>query len=98
MMFIGGRSTGSSSSGRASRHFIRTMDDTGREKFACQTCGKLFLHQCNLLRHRKLCEGDYHLQCHVCDKKFYRRDKYQDHLFVKHGVLDVRKGTFKNVY
>ncbi|KAL8575158.1 hypothetical protein ACOMHN_055151 [Nucella lapillus] len=81
---------------RPSRHFIRMMDTDGREKFACQKCGKLFLYQCNLLRHRKQCEGDFHLHCPYCERKFYRRDKYQYHLMVKHGALDDKKGTFKS--
>ena len=86
--------TGRSGSGSGS---LRVTDSDGREKFVCQTCGKLFLHQCNARRHRKQCQGDFHLQCHMCDKKFYRRDKYQYHLLTQHGVLDARKGTFKNI-
>ncbi|KAK7481231.1 hypothetical protein BaRGS_00027491 [Batillaria attramentaria] len=66
---------------------------TRRETFTCRTCNKVFLHQCNLLRHRKKCEGDFHLTCQVCGMMFYRRDVYQNHLADKHHILDEFKGS-----
>ena len=69
-----------------------------RPTYTCRTCNKVFLHQCNLLRHRKKCEGDYHLECHLCGKQFYRRDYYQDHLATKHNTGDVLKGSFKSKF
>ena len=69
-----------------------------RPTYTCRTCSKVFLHQCNLLRHRKKCEGDYHLECHLCGKQFYRRDYYQDHLATKHNAIDVLKGSFKSKF
>ncbi|KAK7481232.1 hypothetical protein BaRGS_00027492 [Batillaria attramentaria] len=70
----------------------QTGANKGRATYSCRTCGKVFLHQCNLFRHRKKCEGDFHLTCHVCGMKFYRRDHYQGHLAYKHQTVDVMKG------
>ncbi|KAL8579081.1 hypothetical protein ACOMHN_036020 [Nucella lapillus] len=70
----------------------------GRPIYTCRTCQKTFLHQCNLFRHRKKCEGDYHLACHLCGKRFYRRDYYQEHLAIKHNTVDVLKGSFKSKF
>lgn len=84
-------------SARSSRHFVLLRDVEGRVRFACRKCGRGFQQQCNLLRHRKQCEGDFHLQCHICYKLFYRRDKYQGHLLTKHGIHDSKKGTFKKI-
>ncbi|KAK7481233.1 hypothetical protein BaRGS_00027493 [Batillaria attramentaria] len=67
----------------------------GSRIYACKTCGKVFLHQCNLIRHRKKCEGDFYLGCPMCSQRFYRRDRLQEHLASKHQAVDTMKGRKK---
>ena len=71
-------------------------DEEGRLRYACRNCGMAYVHMPNLRRHRKKCEGHYHLQCHLCQQRFYRRDLYQDHLIMKHGTVDAMKGKLAN--
>ncbi|XP_076460751.1 uncharacterized protein LOC143293581 [Babylonia areolata] len=40
-----------------------------------------------MTRHRRQCEGTYHLSCPICQHKFYRRDYYNAHLESKHRVV-----------
>ncbi|KAL8575155.1 hypothetical protein ACOMHN_055148 [Nucella lapillus] len=74
----------------------RFEDQFGRLRFACRNCGLGFTHMPNLRRHLKKCEGNYHLQCFLCQQQFYRRDLYQDHLKMKHGIEDVMKGRLSS--
>ncbi|XP_076460742.1 uncharacterized protein LOC143293577 isoform X34 [Babylonia areolata] len=66
--------------------------------FPCMYCGKRFVHQPSLIRHRRKCEGNYYLSCPHCDRRFHRRDRYQEHLQSKHGKFDEMKGTFFRKY
>ena len=40
-----------------------------------------------MTRHRRRCEGSYHLSCELCGQRFHRRDRYNTHLQIKHNVL-----------
>ena len=57
----------------------------------CRNCGKVFAYAFNMIRHRRNCEGQYHLQCVACGKLFYRRDVYAAHLRTIHGLRDDKK-------
>ncbi|KAK7481203.1 hypothetical protein BaRGS_00027463 [Batillaria attramentaria] len=54
----------------------------------CRNCGKVFAQACSMSRHRRQCEGSFHLQCPFCDKKFGRRDYYAAHLWKEHNATD----------
>ena len=66
-----------------------------RRLMTCRNCNKVFLNRCSLQRHRKKCEGDFHLACHLCDQRFYRRDLYRDHLASKHNTWIPGKRKWK---
>ncbi|KAL8579076.1 hypothetical protein ACOMHN_036015 [Nucella lapillus] len=57
-------------------------------RFMCVRCGRSFVHRTNLCRHRKKCEGNFHLSCPECGQLFHRRDRYKEHLEKKHSRLD----------
>ena len=59
----------------------------------CRNCGKTFAYSFNMVRHRRQCEGKYHLQCPACDRQFHRRDLYADHLRAVHGLQDEKRDT-----
>ena len=40
-----------------------------------------------MTRHRRRCEGSYHLSCELCGQRFHRRDRYNTHLQLKHRVM-----------
>ncbi|XP_076460740.1 uncharacterized protein LOC143293577 isoform X32 [Babylonia areolata] len=46
----------------------------------CRNCGKTFTYAYNMVRHRRKCEGVFHLRCPVCGEGFNRKDKYNLHL------------------
>ena len=46
----------------------------------CRNCGKMFTFAYNMIRHRRKCEGNFHLQCPVCGQGFSRRDHYNLHV------------------
>ena len=46
----------------------------------CRNCGKMFAYADNMVRHRRKCEGVFHLQCPVCGKGFNRRDYFNLHV------------------
>jgi uncharacterized C2H2 Zn-finger protein len=71
---------------------------SGPRGFGCVYCGKWFVHQPSLIRHRRQCEGNYYLSCSICGKKFHRRDRYQSHLLRAHNAYDSAKGTFRTKY
>ena len=64
------------------------VDEFGRRKYPCWKCGATFLHKNNLGRHRKKCEGNFHLSCPLCGQLFHRRDRYKEHLQKKHYMED----------
>ncbi|KAL8579080.1 hypothetical protein ACOMHN_036019 [Nucella lapillus] len=70
---------------------------THRQWLTCRNCHKLFLNRCSLQRHRKKCEGDFHLACHICHQRFYRRDLYREHLVSKHNTWVPSKKRYKDV-
>ena len=51
----------------------------------CRNCGKQFNYSKNMVRHRRKCEGNFHLCCPDCGKGFNRRDKYNLHV-AKHAL------------
>lgn len=65
----------------------------GPRDYVCQYCGKSFVHQPSLIRHRRKCEGNFYLSCELCGKPFHRRDSYQRHLKHMHNMEDSKKGT-----
>lgn len=56
------------------------------KQFVCTKCNQSFGYLGNLSRHRKACEGNFHLKCPYCAKGFYRQDVLKIHLLSKHGV------------
>ena len=40
----------------------------------------MFNYSKNMIRHRRKCEGNFHLQCPVCGQGFSRRDHYNLHV------------------
>jgi KRAB domain-containing zinc finger protein len=52
-------------------------------KHECEQCGKLFNYKRHLSRHQANHE-DGNMPCNECDKKFYRKDKLNDHLRYVH--------------
>ncbi|KAK7481285.1 hypothetical protein BaRGS_00027545 [Batillaria attramentaria] len=67
-----------------------THNTSCQRTYTCRTCSKVFVHLCSLSRHRKKCEGNFHLSCHLCGMKFYRRDHYRNHLADKHQAVDEK--------
>ncbi|KAL8575153.1 hypothetical protein ACOMHN_055146 [Nucella lapillus] len=63
------------------------LEQQPREKsggcLQCRNCGRTFTQPYNMVRHRRKCEGKFHLQCPYCGRGFYRRDKFNIHL-LKH--------------
>lgn len=70
-----------------------------RPSFPCQKCGRLFLYRSSMQRHRKWCEGLFDISCHLCGVRFYRGDRYNEHLATKHQAIDLSmikaKRTFR---
>ncbi|KAK7481228.1 hypothetical protein BaRGS_00027488 [Batillaria attramentaria] len=60
-------------------------------RYLCRNCGKIFSYNDNMVRHRRQCEGTFHLKCHVCGRQFHRRDLYASHLAVAHGIMDDKR-------
>ncbi|KAL8575156.1 hypothetical protein ACOMHN_055149 [Nucella lapillus] len=56
--------------------------------YSCRNCGMCYKHEQTMTRHRKKCEGVYNLECQVCGKRYYRRDKLRDHMRRQHNVTD----------
>lgn len=54
--------------------------------YFCEKCHQSFGYLGNLSRHRKACEGNFHLKCPRCDKTFYRQDVLKIHMQNKHGI------------
>lgn len=58
-----------------------TDDPTKRQKFTCNTCRKSYSWMCSLRRHQLQCGNkEARNKCEFCAKKFYRRDRYKEHL------------------
>ena len=79
----------------SSRGFVLLTDTDGKKINACLKCGALIRSSSYLAVHRRRCEGVFICQCHVCDKKFYRKDKLREHLYHQHKIL-VRKTVDKD--
>lgn len=58
----------------------------GVPELQCRRCGRQYQQNCSLLRHRRNCEGRFHLECPVCNRKFYRRDVFKNHMKIHHGA------------
>ncbi|KAK7481196.1 hypothetical protein BaRGS_00027456 [Batillaria attramentaria] len=56
--------------------------------YICRNCGKGFAYSHSMIRHRRKCEGTYHLSCQFCGKQFHRRDLYAEHLASNHNAVD----------
>ncbi|XP_025094194.1 zinc finger protein 436-like [Pomacea canaliculata] len=77
-------------------HWSRDRDTSRSRRGAgnqCRNCGKTYRQSHNMLRHRRQCEGTFHLQCAACGKRFFRRDSYMDHLHV-HAAPHGRTGGY----
>ncbi|KAK7481235.1 hypothetical protein BaRGS_00027495 [Batillaria attramentaria] len=59
------------------------------KRHVCRNCGKGFTQDYNMIRHRRQCEGSFHLECSFCGKKFSRRDYYAAHLWKQHDARDT---------
>ncbi|KAL8579069.1 hypothetical protein ACOMHN_036008 [Nucella lapillus] len=62
-----------------------------RNVYQCRNCGKRFPYVQSMTRHRRQCEGAFHLSCPYCQKRFHRRDYYNDHLS-RHLVMTPPAG------
>ncbi|KAL8575151.1 hypothetical protein ACOMHN_055144 [Nucella lapillus] len=58
----------------------------GRKMYPCRNCGKLFNYGHSMIRHRRQCEGSFHLRCDYCGQMFHRRDRLNTHLQIRHQV------------
>ncbi|KAK7481239.1 hypothetical protein BaRGS_00027499 [Batillaria attramentaria] len=61
--------------------------------FVCPKCGTSYAQNCSLWRHRQRCEGLLDFSCKFCDRKFYRKDKYREHLLNRHQYVDKTLGA-----
>ena len=55
-------------------------------QYPCRNCGKRYRLRTAMFRHRKKCEGNYDLVCCLCEQRFYRRDRYNEHFLRVHRV------------
>ncbi|KAL8579074.1 hypothetical protein ACOMHN_036013 [Nucella lapillus] len=60
---------------------------------SCRNCGKTFTYSQNMLRHRRKCEGTFHLECALCGQLFNRKDYYNTHCSTKHGMMTGGRGS-----
>ncbi|KAK7481234.1 hypothetical protein BaRGS_00027494 [Batillaria attramentaria] len=67
------------------------QDERLGDRHVCRNCGKTYAHGHSMLRHRRHCEGTYHLKCDACGRLFHRRDLFSDHLKVVHGIQDKKR-------
>lgn len=83
-------STFSSEDGSLSGQFAKYFQfhDQVQKLYKCPKCGMTYAHFPSLCRHRRKCEGRYELVCTVCEKIFFRKDHYWDHLRRGHNIID----------
>lgn len=68
-------------------------DVDNRAPRTCRSCGKTFAYSQNMLRHRRKCEGTFHLSCIVCGQLFSRSDYYNAHMRSKHAGVETSCGS-----
>lgn len=76
--------------------FLTDTNINERQTFSCNLCGNEYAWISSLRRHQLQCgnkEAVYN--CNYCVKKFYRRDKFKDHLFVYHKLNSKRNACMK---
>lgn len=67
---------------------INADDPNERQVFTCELCGNEYSWLCSLRRHQLQCGNkEAKINCNFCAKKFYRRDRLKEHLFVYHFNL-----------
>ncbi|KAK7481199.1 hypothetical protein BaRGS_00027459 [Batillaria attramentaria] len=66
--------------------------------YPCRNCHKVFHYHYSMARHRRQCEGAYHLTCHVCGLMFHRRDRYNTHLRVRHNTVPPSVSSRPRMY
>ncbi|KAL8579073.1 hypothetical protein ACOMHN_036012 [Nucella lapillus] len=80
--------------GSSKRTASQASHAAAMSNLTCRNCGKMFAYSFNMVRHRRQCEGRYHLQCAVCGRQFHRRDLYADHLKMAHGLQDTKRDSY----
>lgn len=89
MKFPGRRKTEEKRSSNLYTSFYRPtygLSNFMPKRYTCTKCSQSFSYPGNLSRHRKACEGNFDIKCHLCDKIFYRQDMLKLHLKNKHGI------------
>ncbi|KAK7481198.1 hypothetical protein BaRGS_00027458 [Batillaria attramentaria] len=62
------------------RQIVSSHKELSGGSLRCRNCGKTFSYAYNMVRHRRKCEGVFHLQCPHCGRGFHRRDKLTMHI------------------
>lgn len=68
--------------------FPTNAGDSNKRLIICDLCGKDYSWISSLRRHQLQCGNkEAKINCNFCPKKFYRRDRFKEHLFVYHSNL-----------
>lgn len=58
------------------------------KKYKCETCGKLYIHQPNLARHKKYeCNKTRSFLCPFCDYAGFQKTHLRSHILRRHQSL-----------
>ena len=68
-------------------YYFQSVNDPNKKSqlFTCALCGKEYTWMYSLRRHQLQCGNkEARNKCHMCSKKFYRRDRLKEHLLAHH--------------
>ncbi|XP_020288305.1 zinc finger protein 431-like [Pseudomyrmex gracilis] len=70
-------------------YFEAMNDPNKRQIFMCSLCGNTYAWSSSLRRHQLQCGNkEAKIKCGFCSKRFYRRDRLKEHLYVHHSNLN----------
>lgn len=68
--------------------FPTSADDSDKRLIVCDLCGKDYVWISSLRRHQLQCGNkEAKFNCNFCARKFYRRDRFKEHLSTYHYNL-----------